>query len=327
MQKLYIGNKDISTSLKLDDKYIDVAWPVYTSSIEIEYLVVGAGGGGSSGNSIYEGAGGGAGAVNTGSFILQTVDTAPDPFTVNVYTPLGGNGKNYPAVRGSMGYLAYVGFNLWQALGAAGAGAGGYTTDKTAVPSGGDSGVYLQNNLNTTPLTGSFESFRVGGYNGFFNNDAGGGAGASQIGGDGLQRESDPNAIGGAGGAGVIINDWYWNSSLDVVGSIAGGGGGSAGDTPSPVAGIGKDGGGNGAIGSDDAGNGTTFGSGGGGSDRGRSGDGADGLVVLRYQNRFAINDSGDDVFQVGDYWYHSFYSASLSPQVFERPEKILVSI
>ena len=330
MQKLYIGNKDISTSLKLDDKYIDVAWPVYTGSIDIEYLVVGGGGSGGRGISNIAGGGGAAGSVNTGSFVLQTVDTAPDPFTVNVQVGYGGTMSGFPTTgirNGGRGAPSYVGFSFYSStLAAAGAGGGGYTTyDRAGLPTGGASGLNQVGN----PLTGSFANFFEGGYSGFYDDDAGGGAGASQIGGDGLQGESDPNAIGGAGGAGVNVSDWYWNSSLDVVGVIAGGGGGSAGDSASPVAGLGSDGGGNAAIGSNDGGDGTTFGSGGGGADKGNGGDGADGLVVLRYENRFPINDSGDDVFQVGDYWYHSFYaSASFNPQyTFERPDKILVSI
>jgi len=332
MQRLILGNKDISTSLKMDGEYIDVAWPVYTSSIDIEYLVVSGGGAGSPAvaDGIYEGAGGGAGAVNTGSFILQTVDTAPDPYTINVQVGAGGSGQEYTSnFRASRGEWSWVGSTFWQALAAAGAGAGGFTTERTALPSGGDSGIYTQTQISNAPLTGSFASFRFGGYNGFFNQDAGGGAGASQIGGDGQASEGSPNAVGGAGGAGVNMNNWYWNSSLDVVGVIAGGGGGSAGDSASPAAGAGTDGGGNGALGSNDGSDATTFGSGGGGADKGKGGDGADGLVVLRYENRFPINDSGDDVFQVGDYWYHSFYaSASFAAQyTFERPEKILIDV
>ncbi len=190
MRRLILGNKDISTSLKMDGEYVDVAWPVYTSSIDIEYLVVAGGGAGSAGNGIYEGAGGGAGAVNTGSFVLQTVDASPDPYTINVQVGEGASGRNYGSTRASMGAWSYVGFNFWQALAAAGAGAGGFTTERNALPSGGPSGIYTQNQIGSTPLTGSFASFREGGYNGFFNNDAGGGAGASAIGGDGQARLS-----------------------------------------------------------------------------------------------------------------------------------------
>jgi hypothetical protein len=337
MQRLILGNKDISTSLRMDGKYIDVAWPIYTSSIDIEYLVVG--GGGSGGTSRREGGfnfnaaggGGAAGSVSTGSFILQTVDAAPDPFTINVNVGIAGPKEEYNESEsrvglGNRGVVSYVGFNFYQALGAAGCGGGGYNTyDRPGLPIGGASGL----NQSGDALTGSFANFYEGGYSGFYDNDAGGGAGASAVGGDGLQGQFDTNATGGAGGAGVNVTNWYWNSSLDVVGVIAGGGGGSAYDTPSPVAGVGSSGGGNGATGTNPAGNATSFGSGGGGSHKADSGAGADGLVVLRYENRFQINDSGDDVFQVGDYWYHSFYaSASFTPQyTFERPEKIIIDM
>ena len=326
MQRLILGNKDISTSLKMDGKYIDVAWPIYTSSIEIEYLVVGGGAGGGVGTQSppYVGGGGAAGAINTGSFVLQTVDTAPDPFTVKVVAGLGGQGAGSgPGKSGQDGGYSFVGFNLFQALGAAGSGEGGKTSEQTVTPSGGASGLG-----NAGPLTGSFESFREGGFNDFYNNAAGGGAGSSQIGQDGTENGGN-DAVGGNGGQGVNVNDWYWNSFLDVVGIIAGGGGASAQTGVSQAAGVGTAGGGDGAIGSNDGSDATKFGSGGGGAYLGNGGNGADGLVVLRYQNRFPINNSGDEVFQVGDYWYHTITTGSLSNDgtVFERPEKILIDV
>lgn len=323
MRKLLLGDKDITTSLKMDGKYIDVAWPVYTSSIDIEYLVVAAGGGGGEGTSTgirKVGGGGAAGAVNTGSFTLSQASYGDTSVPIKV----GGGGYG----GGGDGGQTYVGFSLQTALAAAGVGSGGFLTELPGSrASGGDSGIYSSDAISTTPLTGSFASFRPGGVNDFFDNAAGGGAGSSQRGGDGPYDPSGATATGGEGGDGLNITDWYLNSSLDVVGVIAGGGGGSAFDAATNTAGVGSDGGGNGAINSDDAGDATSFGSGGGGSYTGNGGDGHGGLIILRYQNQFPINDDGDEVFQVGDYWYHTFTTGSIITYSFDIPENILVSI
>lgn len=334
MQRLLLGDTNVSNMFILDGKYVDVAWPVFTSSIDIEYLVVGAGGAGgrgASGGQTFAG-GGGAGAVNTGSFEFFSAEDAPDPFTVYVVPGIPGLSPTLAGKTGGLGGWSYVGFNLWQALGAAGSGGGGRTKTYTGGPTGGNSGVYQQDNVSTTPLTGSFESYRLGGYNSTYDYAAGGGAGASVIGGSGNEYTpagGGTAGIGGAGGAGVFINDWYLNSFLDVVGTIAGGGGGSAYTGLADIAGIGADGGGAGAVGSDNAGNATSFGSGGGGSYLGDSGDGAGGLVILRYQNQFALNNVGDEVFQIGDTWYHVFTTPKPSNAgfIFTRPAKILVSV
>ena len=302
MQRLLLGNKDISTSLKFDNEFSVVAFPIYEDSIELEYLVVGGGGSGAvRGNIVTEaGGGGGAGQVQTGSISFAT---GSDPMVLSV--GLGGNGQTYDGTGGDGldGYNSRLGIQ----------------ENPTVLASGGEGGFPIGDAIRPEETGGRSGGGLNGGFNGFYDNDAGGGAGARTIGGSGLQGEGDTTANGGAGGNGVNVSDWYWNSSLDVVGVIAGGGGGSAGDSASPVAGLGSDGGGNGAIGSNNGNDATTFGSGGGGCEEGddsiypKGGDGHDGLVVLRYQNKFKINDSGDDVFQVGDYWYHSFYaSASL---------------
>lgn len=333
MQRLILGNKDISTSLKFDNEFSVVAFPIYEDSIEVEYLVVG--GGGSGGTSANEslgvpdtaGGGGGAGSVATGSFTLTT-GSADLKVGVGlkglkrVYNPNGSTQNG----RGNIGYPSYVTevdfFNGQLAV--AGGGGRGLNTEVTVNATGGPSGL----NQVGQELTGSFANFIEGGFNDFFDDAAGGGAGSSQVGQDGTNDGGTPRTnTGGNGGQGVTVSDWYWNSSLDVVGAIAGGGGASAHDGGTNIAGVGSFGGGDGAINSDDASDATTFGSGGGGSYEANSGAGKDGLVVLRYKNRFKINDSGDEVFQSGDYWYHTYTTGSLTTFTFERPEKILVSI
>lgn len=312
MQKLILGNKDISTSLRMDGKYIDVAWPVYTESIDIEYLVIAGGGGGGSAHdaSLFAGGGGGAGQIQTGSF---TFATGSD--NIFVMTGRGGEGANYPGNnptsggRGLPGYDSYISGVVSSLKGEGGHPIGDAVRfDETGGPSGAGF---------------------AGGSNDIFDQAAGGGAGNTGVGFDGDDGPTDNPAvaIGGNGGTGTTINDWYWNSSLDVVGAVAGGGGGSAYSAITESFGLGTDGGGNGALGTNNASDATNFGGGGGGAFEATAGSGSYGLVVLRYENRFAINDSGTDVFQLGDYWYHSFSSASLSQQTFERPDKILIDV
>lgn len=312
MQKLILGNKDISTSLRMDGKYIDVAWPVYTESIDIEYLVIAGGGGGGSAHdaSLFAGGGGGAGQIQTGSF---TFATGSD--NIFVMTGRGGEGANYPGNnptsggRGLPGYDSYISGVVSSLKGEGGHPIGDAVRfDETGGPSGAGF---------------------AGGSNDIFDQAAGGGAGNTGVGFDGDDGPTDNPAvaIGGNGGTGTTINDWYWNSSLDVVGAVAGGGGGSAYSAITESFGLGTDGGGNGALETNNASDATNFGGGGGGAFEATAGSGSYGLVVLRYENRFAINDSGTDVFQLGDYWYHSFSSASLSQQTFERPDKILIDV
>lgn len=313
MQRLLLGDKDISTSLKFDNEFSVVAFPIYADSIELEYLVIAGGGaGGVRGNiTTRAGGGGGAGQVQTGSLTFATGSG-----TMPVFVGPKGLGDDYDPPsggRGSAGYDSYLGLYAARLVEAI-RGEGGHPIgdvvrfDETGGPSGA-----------------GFD----GGFNDVYDNAAGGGAGNTSVGVSGNDGPgADPTtAIGGNGGTGTNLSDWYLNSSLDTVGIVAGGGGGSAWNSVNRTAGLGTNGGGNAALNTDTAGNATTFGSGGGGAYEGTSGAGADGLVILRYKNRFKINNSGNEVFQAGEYWYHTYTTASLSEYSFERPETILVSI
>lgn len=84
MQRLYIGNKDVSGALKLDDNFVYVPFP---EPFEAEYLIVGGGGTGGVRETNYDGyGGGGAGGFVTGSSTILT-DTS---YTVSV----GGSDTN-----------------------------------------------------------------------------------------------------------------------------------------------------------------------------------------------------------------------------------------
>lgn len=313
MQRLLLGNKDISTSLKFDNEFSVVAFPIYEDSIELEYLVIAGGGaGGVRGNiTTRAGGGGGAGQVQTGSL---TFATGSEDMPVKVGPKGNGDDYNPPqGGRGLPGYDSYIGLDSAPFVQAE-KGQGGHPIGDTVRfdETGGPSGAGFD-----------------GGFNDVYDHAAGGGAGNTSIGVSGNDGPgADPTtAIGGNGGTGTNLSDWYLNSSLDTVGFVAGGGGGSAWNATNRTAGLGTNGGGDGAIDTGTAGNATTFGSGGGGAYEGTSGDGAGGLVILRYKNRFKINNSGNEVFQAGEYWYHTYTTASLSEYSFERPEKILVSI
>ena len=71
MKRLYIGDKDVSGIMKLDDNFVYVPFP---KPFEIEYLIV-AGGGGGGYSQIFPdgplGGGGGAGGMITGSMMVE----------------------------------------------------------------------------------------------------------------------------------------------------------------------------------------------------------------------------------------------------------------
>ena len=311
MRKLYHNGFDVSGALKQSGSYVDVAWPVYTSSIDIEYLVIGGGGGGACEDSFYNngpGGGGGAGAVETGSFSFATGST-----DLTLRVGLRGLGGSYPNGPGGSGD---------------GDGGDGYSSYISGIVTAesGSQGKTVHANTADSPIGGKSGTPFNGGQGSTYDHAGGGGGGSASPGTNGSETLAPSVAVGGNGGNGLTINTWYVDESTPL-GNVAGGGGGGAGNSTTNSGGSGAFGGGDGGDDIQAPTNATTFGSGGGGGYRDDAGDGKGGLVLLRYENILPINDSGDSVYKIGNYWYHKFATAATDLQTFERPDKIIIDI
>jgi hypothetical protein len=311
MQKLYHNGFEVSAALKQSGSYVDVAWPVYTSSIDVEYLVIGGGGGGAAEDDQYNdgpGGGGGAGAVKSGSFSFATGST-----DLPLRVGFGGGGGRYPN-RSVLGGGDGDGDN----------GDSSYISGVVTAQSGSQ-GKSVHGGTPTSPIGGKSGTPFDGG-NGSTNDKAGGGGGGSTSPGTSGADDTTTNAIGGTGGEGLNITTWYVDESTPL-GLVAGGGGGGAGGLTNNSGGAGNYGGGDGGDDVQLPTNATTFGSGGGGGYRTDAGSGKSGIILLRYKNILPINDSGELIYKVGDYWYHKFINASYGTRPFKRPERILIDI
>jgi len=234
-----------------------------------EFFMVGYGGDGED----TAGGGGGGGEVVLGSITLQsgssyTVQVGnnnqsdPSRFA-SVYAYGGGSGGR----GGGLSQDGNDGASGGAGTGGSGGGAGDSTADVNHF--GGDS-------FSTNGLLDYLLRYGYGGGDSAADDGAGGGGGAGSRGDNG-DRDDSLNPRGGDGGSG-ISNNWLGSTLL-----YGGGGGGSAGTGGS--AGVGNGGGGNGAVGSSNASPGRNFsGGGGGGSDTGTKGNGANGIVLVRYK-------------------------------------------
>ena len=245
------------------------------STLEYELFMVGAGGDGKDD----AGGGGGGGEVVFGKILLQAGTT----YNVQV----GSNNQNDPSIFHNV--TAYNGGDGGRGGGSSQDGEDGTSGGAGTGGSGGGGG-----DGGTTSRFGGDSSSTNGILNGFsrYGNDgglsagspnngdgAGGGGGAVTAGEDGDQTAM-PLAyrLGGDGGDGYP-NDWLGSTTY-----YGGGGGGSAGGAGAS-AGSGGLGGGNGAVGSANAQSAAAnTGGGGGGSDSGTFGQGADGIVLIRYR-------------------------------------------
>jgi hypothetical protein len=239
-------------------------YPAKTANYE--FFMVGRGGQGENPG----GGGGGGGEVVLGSIKLisgSSYSFNPDAGSIPSVTTFagitayqGGEGGRDSLPAGQNGYSGGSGTG----------GSGGGAADGPGAYQGGDSSAAngLINYL-----------FRYGNRGGNSPTDrgAGGGGGAGSAGENGT-RDGLLSPVGGNGGNG-ISNDW--------LGSIiyyGGGGGGSTG-AGGTAAGVGNGGGGNGAIGLANADNArANSGGGGGGSDVGTPGNGALGILLIRYK-------------------------------------------
>ena len=237
---------------------------VATSSLDVEYLIVGAGGAGG----LTLGGGGGAGEILTNVGSTPLTLAAGTERTVVVGAP----GRRAASSSQPAGNGGVSSFGSLTAQGGFGGDAGqgvGFFGEPQIGGTGGRSG----------RVAGGFPSELTGG--------GGAGSGAGGAGGS-----DGPPPAGGAGGAGTLAS--IAGSPILVA---AGGGGGSQGGTGGPGGGPpdgGAPGGGSGSVSCDDA-PAASFtspgsGGGGGGADAGdlafqecRGGDGSQGLVIVRY--------------------------------------------
>lgn len=235
--------------------------------LQIEYLVVGAGGGG--GETI--GGGGGAGEVIPGSF-LGNLSTN---YTVTIGG--GGSGGNGPGYPGGTSGTSSIFSNVTAYGGGAG---GGYDLAGSGPGGGHGGGTGASNGAGVSAGLGR----NNGGTTGGNGNSGGGGGGAGGVGGNAT------SGVCGAGGIGA-------NSSITGTSVAYGGGGGGGARVPNggTAAPGGLGGGGGGSTGGNaNNGNAYTGGGGGGGgytdpSSPGAGGAGGSGIVILKFPAGYSI--------------------------------------
>ena len=228
---------------------------------EVEYLLVG--GGGSGGN--YAAGGGGAGGFLTGQIKISsptlTIVVGAGGIRTESFGAPGVNGENTTAFG----------------LTAKGGGGGGSHPTCTASSGGSGGGGGWKNGTkgtaNGTPSTQGHDGGNCGGGDGDWGAAGGGGAGA--VGGNGS------TTTGGIGGAGLL-------STITGIALYYAAGGGAAGagtaaNGGSGIGGNGAVGTGNGTAGAANTGSGGGGGGGAGGTPPTRGGNGADGIVIIRY--------------------------------------------
>lgn len=267
----------------------------YPEYIEIEYLVVGAGGSGgpsvtTAGN--VGSAGGGGGQVKTGTIVFRSGDSEPVVVGAGgavASTGVPGNGNN--GGDSKFGQITSLG---------GGGGAGSGTSGNLAAKSGGNGGG--GSSYNTTGAAGETGGYSGG--NGLSGVGSGGGGGAGANGSNAVTGQA------GGGGAGLL-------SSISGTPTYYGAGGGAGGSSGGASAGAGGNGGG-GAGGSSattwNGVNGTANTGGGGGGAGGlaagakSAGNGGSGVVIARY--RGIQRATGGTVTQSGGYTIHTFTSS-----------------
>jgi len=295
-----------------------------TSSVSVNYLVVGGGGGGG----VYGGGGGGGGGYLTG-----TLSASPStPYTVTV--GLGGAGAVAYTAKGVSG-----GGSTFSSITSAGGGGGG-SDDGTTINNGADGGSGGGASLSygqawsggaSSPVTSPVQGYAGGGVAnlGPFFNGGGGGGGASAVGGTG-------SSVASGGGFGIYGYGTAGNGGAGAASSISGSsvtyaGGGGAGGAGTPAvfpnsyyiaAGSGGSGGGGaGSQGNSVGVAGTTNlggGGGGGGMYQGAitgGGAGGSGIVIISYAG--AQQFSGGTVTTSGGNTIHTFTSSGFLTSIF----------
>jgi hypothetical protein len=240
-------------------------------SLSCDILQVAGGGGG--GGAQFEGGGGGAGGVL--AFASQTISTSQN-ITVG-----GGGAGGANASRGTNGSNS----QFASLTASVGGGSGGNRNSVNGNSGGSGGGGTFSGGTGGSATSGQGNA--GGSYAG------GGGEGAGGGGAGGTGSNNTPNVKAGDGGAGVsTVTNWGSLSAiatvngLGVSGFIAGGGGGGANGAGNGIGTGGSGGGGNGNVVGAGV-NAVAFtGSGGGGAGGSTSavgGNGASGLVIVRY--------------------------------------------
>lgn len=263
----------------------------------LEYLVVGAGGGGGFADR-YAAGGGGGGEVVSGSLVLNADQTS----VIVGSGGAGGSGSANNATIGGIGSSSS--FGSISASGGGG-GASGYNpqTGASSGYTGGGGGAQATYRSGSSGASGT----KYSGGNGFQSGDAltqaGGGGGGAGGAGNGATASN-----AGQGGQGI---------SSQITGSTVfygGGGGGGVRNSGSTI-GAGQHGGGSGGSDASNAVHGTANSGGGGGGAGSHSGiktggDGAGGVVFVRYLGSGDVATGGNTETTVGNFTLHTFNSS-----------------
>ena len=242
-----------------------------TNTGQVEYLVVAGGGAGGVSHG-----GNGVGGGGAGGFLTGNISLGPGSYTIT--RGGGGAGSSSSPTTGADGTDSSIA-NLIVVEGGGGGGAatGGDGRDGG---SGGGAATYsyisggTEANDGGTGVAGPPRQGNNGrSTNGVAGHGGGGGGGA------GSAAPAIPtNGVGGAGGSGLA-------NSISGTSTLYAGGGGGTGWSGTTAGGGGSGGGGSGGTTGNNGVNGTDgLGGGGGGAKNGyRSGDGGDGIVIIRY--------------------------------------------
>jgi len=249
-----------------------------SSSLDVQYLVVGGGGGGGQ-----QGGGGGAGSLRSGSFTIPTGSS----YTVSV--GVGGTGAVYTGAAAKTGSDS-----TFHTITSQGGGIGGSAGNAGGNGGSGGGGSYLAGGGLSS--TGGNDGGAGGGASNYPN---AGGGGAGAVGGDGITNS-------GAGGAGLT---WTVNGT-----NYAGGGGGGYTSQGASFGAGGIGGGGRGSISSPSAAqpgtDGLGGGGGGGGNQTGNVGingaKGGNGVVIVAYPGS-GSKASGGTITYSAPNTYHTF--------------------
>jgi hypothetical protein len=288
----YIDNGSVSGTVIIEF-FEDCAWEAPKGLLEFEVLAIGGGGGGGVRSG---GGGGGGGAVHTRALVEAITPTGlPAGSSFPIVVGDSGEGSSSRNQKGENGFESFFDFGGDYEIIAGGGGGGGSDDDDAE---DGNDGQASSFNTGTTGFS------IVSGIN---FRGSGGGGGHDGDGGNGYGDGGEADNHSGAGGGGLSGNDGQDApndddggdgangrrfSSFDIILDLffgAGGGGGSR-DDEIGFGGSASAGGNGGSEEGNDAtngGNATTPGSGGGGGghdENVRGGNGAKGVVIVRYE-------------------------------------------
>ena len=206
MQRLILGNKDISNSLKIDGKYVNVPFnQPFSASI---LLVAGGGGGGQSYEfrtddsdlKVDSAGGGGAGGMVYGDMVLEFKQSFD--IQVGAGGVQGIYGITQPAESGSNSSIIGSGSLNITANGGGFGKSGNTGTEEDGGDGGSGGGSARENGTNGTPGTATSGSFTGGSIISINNFEAYGFNGSAPANCTGQQQRSANAGGGGAGGAG-----------------------------------------------------------------------------------------------------------------------------